>query len=125
MKIAIYSDINTFKSDNGQPLVEDIQAVLQALYNLLTTDIGERRYRFRLGLSISDYIFESFDSINAFQLKNELLTAIREQEPRVEPIFSLSEVIQDPTSNSYKLKLVFSLLGLGEKRFEFYGAVFR
>jgi len=41
------------------------------------------------------------------------------------PIFSLSEVIEDPDNHKYKLKLVFNIKGLTDNRFEFFGAIFK
>jgi phage baseplate assembly protein W len=123
MKIAIYTDINTINETNG--LTKDNQAIIQALYNLITTEQGERPYRHNLGFSASNYIFESFDSVNAFQLKTDLLAVVRDQEPRVLPDFSLSRVVESPQNNSYRLKLVYSIVGLDNNKFEFLGEIFR
>lgn len=123
MKIAIYTDIKTYKSKGLY--VVDVEAVLQALYNLITTERGERRYKFYLGFTISDYVFKNFDFTGAFQLKSDLIADIRAQEPRVNPVFSLSEVTPDPVNNRYKLRLVFTIKGFGDEQFEFIGAIFK
>lgn len=121
MKIAIYTDINTITSEFG--LTKDQKAIIQALYNFITTDVGERRYKHKLGFNTSDYIFEFFDDIGAFQLKTDLITQLREQEPRITPVFALSQIISDV--NKYKLKLVFTIDSLSDKQFEFIGEIFR
>jgi phage baseplate assembly protein W len=123
MKIAIYTDINTINATNG--LTKDNQAIIQALYNLITTEVGERPYRHNLGFTASNYVFESFDSVNAFQLKTDLIGTVRDQEPRVIPDFSLSRVVASPENNSYKLRLVYSIVGLENNKFEFLGEIFR
>lgn len=124
MKSVIYSDLN---QTNPKEIVilEDVKSVYQELYNFFTTIKGERLFEPNLGLNIDDNLFDVFSDENAFQLLNDLIIEVKIQIPRIQPIFAESGVTLDEENHRYNFLLVFTVLGLEDNKFEFYGALFR
>lgn len=120
----LYSDINQY-NPKTKPLLENVEAVYQSLYNLFGTSKGERPFQPEIGLDLDEYLFELGEAdSNSFAILNIILTEIRRFEPRCIPNFGKSEVIPNYDNNSYELHLAFQILGLGEEFFEFKGAFF-
>ncbi len=119
----IYSDINTIKPKGNRVVNE--QAVIQELYNFCTTKERERRYRFELGFSPDNYVFDFPDFVGEFQIKTDLINKLNTQTSRLEPNFAQSTINASPDDESYRLRLVTIIKGFGNRTFQFLGSIFK
>jgi phage baseplate assembly protein W len=105
----IYSDIDfTFTK---KPVVGDValsfdeQAVIRSVRNLLLTNHFERPFNPDLGSNINALLFELVSPLTANALKNEIITTIKNYEPRAD----IKEVVVTslPDQNAYNVSLTF------------------
>ena len=113
MKYYVYSDIDENLSSN---FVFDVDAIKQSVRTILTTPKGSRMFRADFGCNLEDYLHELADHSVAFQIYNENITAIYLWEPRVLIDASQSSVSLD--GHVYRVRLVFSIVGLGDSKFQ-------
>lgn len=111
----VYSDINYKEVLTGTPpLTTNKDSIFYSLHNLLTTVIGERLNEVTYGVNLPTYLFEQIDNKTSEELRFALINAVRRWEPRVEINLSQTTVEPLPDDNSYRLNLVFDLVGLDE-----------
>lgn len=120
----LYSDLNQYKP-SLKPVLNDIEAVYQALYNLFGTSSGERLFRPEIEGDVEDELFEFIDEDNTFSVLNLLIQKVERFEPRVIPDFQQSTVEITTDNNSYKLFLIFKVKGYGNENFKFSGEFVR
>lgn len=108
---ALFSDI---KHDpiKSEPLAIDADAVLYAVKNLITTEIGERHNLVEYGVNLSDELFEIIDDLTSWRLITSLIYAINRWEPRVTVDTARSYAHPMPDENAYDLNLVLNIEGL-------------
>lgn len=117
----IYSDLNSL-NPAVKPLLTDVQAIYQSLYNLFNTRPGERIFLPEFGFALEDELFEVIDDITTvavFRIVNE---AISRWEGRVIIDTSRTVVTPVPDENKYELELYFSILGIEGQTFTFVGS---
>lgn len=108
-----YSDLNYAEVTPGvPPLITNKDAIFYSLHNLITTAIGERLNLVTYGVNIPDHLFEQIDEQTSDELRFALIRAVEKWEPRVTIDAFNSTVEPNPDDNSYKLHLVFNLVGL-------------
>lgn len=118
--MALYSDINQY-NPNVKPILTEIEAIYQSLYNLFGTSTGERKFRPEIGLDIEDEVFELADDDLEFVILNRITKKLEFHEPRVIVNRSESSFLEI-SDNTYLLKLGFTLRGSSlNKIYEFQG----
>ena len=111
-----YRDFDiTFRANpiTGQlNILKNNAAVKRALRNLILTEKFERPFRPFFGSTVSQSLFENFDSVTAADVKDAIYLAVREHEPRVE----LLDVRVNPNEeqNSLKVTIFFRVLNQAE-----------
>lgn len=84
----IYSDIDlTFSKHPGKGdiiLSYDEQAVIRSIRNLLLTNRYERPFQPEVGSNITALLFEPISPITAHAIEQEILTTIKNFEPRAQ-----------------------------------------
>jgi len=83
---------------------EDVDAIKQALTNLIFTNFGERPFRPLLAGGLGKLLFEPLDRITINRLDNALRTMIANWEPRVEVL----EVSFKDKADDNALEITFS-----------------
>jgi len=63
--------------------IYDVNAVITALKNILTTSPGEKLLNPTFGLDLRDYLFETVSEVKAYFLAQKILFGLPAQEPRV------------------------------------------
>ena len=113
-----YKDVNSVTSTN-RPDVVDVDAIAQAVRNLVSTRTGERPFQPEYGINIADFLFELMDDAAALQLLTEIFDAVRIFEPRVIIDTQRSEVVPDPDTHTFEVTIYFDIIGLdNENQFE-------
>lgn len=111
-KQELFSDITTnFSTISGKrdiDLFKNEDAVKTAIKNILLTDRGERFFNPTYGSDIKSILFEPIGPAAEVALKNFIITAIENFEPRA----NLLEVIVNPLldENSYYISITFSVI---------------
>jgi phage baseplate assembly protein W len=108
----IYSDfqagftIHPVKKDLS--LLTNENSVKRSIINILKTNNYERRFRPRFGGNIAKYLFENATPATLQIIKNEIISAIQNYEPRA---VVLDVVVSTTTdANSLAVSIVFSLI---------------
>ena len=83
----VYSDLDFSFRENpitGElAMKKNIEAVKQSVLNILSTNPGERPFKPVFGANIRGHIFENFSSIKAVVIEQQIITALKNYEPRV------------------------------------------
>lgn len=87
------------------PVKKNAEAVLGAIKNLILTNRFERPYEPLYGADIRNRLFENFDAIEQINIERDIITAIKNYEPRV----SVTDVtvVAVPESNKVQVGLRF------------------
>jgi len=111
-----YRDFDiTFRANpiTGQlNILKNNAAVKRALRNLILTEKFERPFRPFFGSTVTQSLFENFDSVTAADVKDAIYLAVREHEPRVELLDV--RVNADPEQNSLQVTIFFRILNQAE-----------
>lgn len=107
----LYSDINAI-TPTVKPLLEDFQAVYQALIILFNTRPGEILFFPEYGIDLEEELFELIDNTTASLIYNKVFIAVQTFEPRVLIDNSNSSITAIPEKNRFDLVLQFSINGL-------------
>lgn len=108
----IYSDFN----DNFtvHPVIKDLtllkneEAVKRSIKNILQTNYYERRFLPRYGANIRRYLFEPITEISLIHIKQDIIAAINNYEPRANIIdVVVSSALND---NSVQITVTFSTI---------------
>lgn len=105
-------DINTFYGTTykvNQILVDDVDSINQQILNLLNTTPGDVLFEPEVGSYIQRYLFEPLSSATAFNLKIWIVEAVARWLPFITMIPSQSSVIADPSTQSYNIKITYSI----------------
>lgn len=105
----VYSDINSSMklSTNGNIEIEyDADAVIQSIKNIFAT-IPNERVRNPIGSSLLSYLFEPMSNDTADDIRREIISNIREYEPRVDSL--KVNVRSDRDNNIYRVTVNFTI----------------
>jgi phage baseplate assembly protein W len=111
---SIYSDIdmNLNRQGDGDIRIDnDIQAVFNALENIVMTIQGSRRMRPDFAYGPHNFLFEAITEENAIGLGNLLVAAIEAYEDRID--LTNIHVDYDQYNNLYRPTISFSMKGKG------------
>lgn len=110
---ATFSDINRRVGLVERPaLLADEDAVLNAIYNILGTEQGERVFLPEFGSSLNQFLQEPMDAQTAHNLRYAIIRAVERWEPRVEIISRLTKVVPLYDEQVYDVKLAVRIIGL-------------
>jgi len=107
--MAIYKDLNLnfgihpVKKD--VTTLEDGNAIVRSIYNLLMTNHYERPFRPELGSNIRQLLFENVDASTAQTLRRFIEETIKNFEPRA--TIERVDVIANEDLNAYEVRLEF------------------
>ena len=119
--MARYSDIRAkFGQDTSSKkvLATDLEAILEAINNLLTTSRNERLFRPEIWSDLDNLLFEPISEAIAYDIMDEIDRLISRWEPRVTLLMGKSSIKPDYDNETYEVRLIFSVLGLdGEQEY--------
>lgn len=106
-----YSDIDfRLKTKTNKDLYVkiDVEAVKQSIINIVTTNYGEKLFQPNFGANLRSILFEPIDQVTSLVIKNQIIEAIKNFEPRAE---ILGVRVQDlDYSNSIQIIIEFAVL---------------
>jgi phage baseplate assembly protein W len=91
------------------PVIKNESAILRAVRNLVQTVPTERVFNSALGSEITQSLFEFVDYGTAAVIREQIITSIKNFEPRVTNL--VVEVTPDPDLNSFEVDISFDILG--------------
>ena len=113
---AVFTDIDaTFAKnpkDSDVILAKDSRAITTAIRNLLATSYGERLFQPNIGCSLRSLLFEPIDAITTMEIRDRILTTLRNHEPRIESV--VVDVIANPDQNHYTVNVEYSVRAVGD-----------
>jgi phage baseplate assembly protein W len=122
--MAVYSDINQLEPTKKTRL-EDIEAIYQSIFNILTTRRGERFFNPQFGSRIDEILFDPLDDITALDLLHEVVQTLETYEPRVKLDYSNTSIVPNYSENSFDVTISGTILDIEENKFTFNGSLVR
>jgi len=120
-EMAIYSDIK--QSSGLSPLVYDIDAIVQAIWNLISTKKMERLFLPEFGVNLEGLLFEPMSEDIALQIYSRVFSGINRWDPRVVLVQNLCNVTPYYDEHYYDVTLALSIVGLGDQVFQVKGVL--
>lgn len=120
--MAFYSDIN-HQDPLNDATVEDLESIYQAIDNILNTQPKDRMFLPEFGTDLNQFLFAPMDQGTKFQIKNEIIKALRRWEPRIDVNRQASYVKGFADSHEIELQVVFSIKGLTETEYVYQSAL--
>lgn len=120
----IYSDLNS-NTPTLKPLYIDIESVYQSIFNILNTRLGERIFLPDFGSELEDLLFDPIDDRTALTIYRVLISAIERWDSRVKINYGQTTVTPQYEEHTYEIRIVFSILGLEDQKFEYTGILRR
>ena len=100
-----------YKQQKGDVLITDLRGVIgESISNILNTRTGNRLFNRGFGSTITDLLFEPMTPFVGKFLLLEIEEVLDRYEPRIELVFSQSQVVPDYDNNGYYLKIVYRIL---------------
>lgn len=107
----IYSDLDLrlFRTGTNDisPLT-DINAVKNAVKNLVLTNFNDRPYQPQLGSNVRALLFEPANAFTAYAIKEEIGRVLEEYEPRINKV--VVDVTANLDSNEFLVTIQFNIL---------------
>jgi phage baseplate assembly protein W len=88
-------------------------AILNSIYNILSTEQGTRRMRPEFAINLKHLLFEPMDDDTASQVSQRIASAIQRWEPRVR--ISQVNVVANYDQQTYVATLIFEILKSNEQ----------
>lgn len=80
----VFSDVNySTYSINNDEVIYNVKAIGLSLMTILSTYQEQRLFHPTFGANLEMYLFEPVDEINAYNIRNEIVNALRNWENRV------------------------------------------
>lgn len=110
----VYRDLNRRVSTEANPiLLDDEDAVLNAIECLFGTERGEREFLPEFGSNLTGFLFDPIDAATASKIRFGLIIALENWEPRVRINQSQTRVTPDPLNVvGYIVDLAITIVGL-------------
>jgi phage baseplate assembly protein W len=86
----------------------DIDAVKNAVKNILLTVPGERPFRPDIGSGITGLLFENADAFTMSAIKENIALTLQRYEPRINEL--VVEINDNPDRNAYFVQLTFTVI---------------
>lgn len=119
----LFADLNLSmpihpKTEDIVPLT-DLDAVKQAVKNLVLTNFGEKLFRPDFGGNVTSYLFEPVGYTTAISIQEEIRSVLQNFEPRVADIEV--QVDNNLDQNAYRVTIGFSIknTALGRQEVDF------
>lgn len=112
----VYSDIDlSFASKQNGDIYKKTEAaaVKQAVKNLILTNYHEKPFNPTFGCSIRSLLFELADDDTAFEIENNVKSAIERWEPRARLLSVIANVALD--NNSVDVTVIFKVINTEEE----------
>lgn len=109
----IYSDINNNPIENKVSLAYNLDAIRQSLDNLFNTPYGTRSFNPTYGHYFHHILGELMTDETTELIFDKVIESVTLHEPRVKLDLENSTVTSKYDSNTYLIKLVFTVSGLG------------
>ena len=120
--MAIYTDVNQ-TTPYEKAKLEDVQAVFQAIENILSTRTTERFFNPAFGIDLESILFDQIDDLTALEIFTRVTNAIQQFEPRVVIDFGQTTVLPDEENNKYDVDIVFFIRGFDGQKFVFQDSI--
>lgn len=91
--------------------LDDIDAVVQSIHNLINISINEVMFNRKLGSRLQDLLFNQLTVSNSMLVLSELTYRISQFDPRV-TVDKTSTVTINPENREYVCKIVLKILGV-------------
>lgn len=88
--------------------LSDLDAVKQAVKNLVVTNFTERLFEPHMGSNITGLLFEPADAFTKLSIKEEIIRVLKDHEPRVNAVSV--DVIDESDRNSYSITIQFNVI---------------
>jgi len=88
--------------------VKDLDAVKQAVKNLVLTNFGERPFHPEIGSNVTALLFEPADNFTAMAIKEQILQVLVQFEPRTS--HHTVEVTDNSERNAYEITIGFNVI---------------
>jgi phage baseplate assembly protein W len=113
-KTKVYSDLDLsfVKHPNLSDItpLRDIDAVKQAVKNLVLTNFYERPFHPEIGGNVSAKLFEPADRFTASEIRDEIKQVLKKYEPRVNGV--KVQVFDESDANRYVVNILFNVIFL-------------
>jgi len=121
----LYSDLNTY-NPTDKPLLLDVDSIFQSIDAL----INSRQYEILFdpefpSESLDEVLFEIIDDVTAVSVYRIVTSMIERHEPRVTINYADTTITADPDNNQFILRLVVTIKGYGNQKFEMNGNITR
>lgn len=90
--------------------LDEISSIKFSVRNILSTNFGERQYRYRLGSDVWRNLFSPNDSVTRLNMERAVREALQNHEPRVR----LSSIETTQYDHELRLKVNYRIVGLTE-----------
>lgn len=107
MASSTYSDLNSHAGEEPSSLVFDIDSINKSIATICGTRKGSRVFRRRFGSYALNLVFDPMDERTVYALREELLAAIKDHEPRV--VVQKVEVVPDYKAESYYVNITYDV----------------
>lgn len=111
----LFSDLNLtmpiHPNKNDIIPLTDIDAVKNAIKNLVLTNFGEKLFKPRVGGNVTSFLFENVDIFTAISIKDEIRDVITKFEPRVDKKTLTIQVDDESDRNAYNVNVGFKIIG--------------
>lgn len=100
-----------YKQQKGDILVTNTSGVIdESIANIMNTRTGNRLFNRGFGSTVTDLLFEPMSPFAGVFLLLEIQKVLDRLEPRVNLLYSQSQVIPDYDNNGYYVKLVYRII---------------
>ena len=105
-----YLDMNTQYQIDGQDiLLENVKAINNQIFNILTTVPGERIFEPEFGSDLPLLLFEPIDDITAWQMETAIYQALERWQPRIQVIYNATSVVANPDLQSFDCTIAYQV----------------
>ena len=105
--------INNPGTKDVSPLI-DLNAVKNAVKNLILTNHGDRPFRPDIGSNVAKLLFEPADEFTAATLKDEIKLCVERFEPRINEVSVL--ILNNAERNSYQVTIGFNVIASTQRK---------
>jgi phage baseplate assembly protein W len=105
-----------------RPLLYEVEAIYESLFNIFNTRPGERPFQPEFGLEIEEELFELVDNVSAFAILDKIIKAVTRWESRVTLNLAGTMVTAYPDDNKFDVVIYFRVNGLSGDSFEYRGS---
>jgi len=96
------------------PILKNERAITRAVRNLVETIPTERFFDSMIGSEVRSLLFENYTAPIAIAIEDQIITTIKNHEPRVENV--AVDVDPLPDDNSLEITVFFDIVGLNVSR---------